>query len=61
MIEVFCMISFVLLQLSHLSRLMPFRPLFHAFFDLLISLSQQGLIVLRLKSGLNFSKWPKQV
>ena len=31
------------------------------FFDLLISLGQQGLLILRAKIGLNFSRWPKQV
>ena len=36
-----------------------FVPCFLAFFDLLISLCQQGLIILLLKSGPTFSKWPK--
>ena len=35
-----------------------FVPCFPAFFDLLISLGQQGLIILRLYNGPTFSKWP---
>ena len=38
-----------------------FVPCFPAFFDLLISLGQQGLIIIRLHNGPPFSKWPKQV
>ena len=34
-------------------------PRLSAFFALLISLGQQGLIILRLKSGPTFSIWPK--
>ena len=30
-----------------------------AFFDFLISLSQKGLMILLLKFGPTFSKWPK--
>ena len=37
-----------------------FIPCSPAFFDLLISLGQQGLIVVHVKSGLNFSIWPNQ-
>ena len=40
-------------------RLITFRPLFLAFFDLLISLGQQGLITLLLKSGYNLG--PRRV
>ena len=36
-----------------------FVPCFPAFFDLLISLGQYGLITLHLYNGPTFSKWPK--
>ena len=39
--------------------LCPAVPCFHAFFDLLISLGQKGLVILLLKSGSTLSKWPK--
>ena len=38
-----------------------FVPCFPAFFDLLISLGQKGLIMLHLSNGPTFSKWPKKV
>ena len=38
-----------------------FVPCFPAFFDLLISLGQKGLVILRLHNGPTFSKWPKEV
>ena len=38
-----------------------FVPCFPAFFDLLISLGREGLIILRIYNGPTFSKWPKEV
>ena len=46
--------------LSYVQDLRLVVPCFPSFFDLRISLGQQGLIILLLKSVSTFSKWPKQ-